>query len=325
MKQKIFSVLRIAVSLLLIGGLVFLVRDSLPQIMNELKRANKGLFFSSFLIFAVIISISSLRLKVILQEDNIFISLKNAIQLTYIGYFFNNILPTAVGGDIVKVYYVSKGTKQKTRSFVCVFMDRFIGLFSFIMLGTVALLIGWNKVSPDIKGKVVITLILAFCAITSMLSAKIAKIINRIFSKLKFMDLGTKIIKFYEIVHNYRNKIPLIGKAMALSVISQCIYFVMIYNLAYSLGVSLNLRLVFLIMPIVGLISMIPSIGGLGPRELAMVVLFGPTIGKDLAFSLSLLLLGVLIMVSFVGGLLYLTGPRFNLKSIENSGKGVGI
>ncbi len=63
---------------------------------------------------------------------------------------------------------------------------------------------------------------------------------------------------------------------------------------------------VFLIMPIVTFISMIPSVGGLGVREGAMVTLFAPLVGKEIAFAASLLLLLGLLVISAIGGGIYL-------------------
>ena len=51
---------------------------------------------------------------------------------------------------------------------------------------------------------------------------------------------------------------------------------------------------------------MLPSIGGLGVREGAFVAFFAALAGRDTAFAVSLLLLSGLLVVSFLGGLVYL-------------------
>jgi len=59
---------------------------------------------------------------------------------------------------------------------------------------------------------------------------------------------------------------------------------------------------------------MIPSIGGLGVREGAMVAFFSPLVGRDTSFAVSLLLLFGLFIISFVGGLTYLYWINFKRK-----------
>ena len=75
----------------------------------------------------------------------------------------------------------------------------------------------------------------------------------------------------------------------------------------------------FIKMPIVSMMSLLPSINGLGLREGSTVVLFGPIIGQDRAFAMSILWLLVLLLTSVIGGIIYAVSPqfKFKLKEIE--------
>jgi len=70
-------------------------------------------------------------------------------------------------------------------------------------------------------------------------------------------------------------------------------------------------------MPIVSMMSLLPSINGLGLREGSMVLLFGPLIGKGNAFAVSILWLFVLIITSVAGGLVYAMSPQFRMPMKE--------
>ena len=67
-------------------------------------------------------------------------------------------------------------------------------------------------------------------------------------------------------------------------------------------------------MPIISAMSLLPSINGLGVREGSTVMLFGPIIGKERAFVVSILLLLVLLVTSLAGGLIYAFSPQFKVK-----------
>jgi len=114
-------------------------------------------------------------------------------------------------------------------------------------------------------------------------------------------------------VHEYRKKKSLIFAVTGVSLAAQILYFSSVYLFARSLETDLRLTSVFLIMPIVSLVSMLPSLGGLGIRESALVLLFGPLVGTDNAFSLSILLLAALLITSLIGAIIYVSAAQFRM------------
>ncbi len=296
------------------------MRPRFAHIASTLAKTDPLLFSSAVLLFIITIGlVSSLRLKLLFSGEGLDIPFGRVIQLTYIGYFFNNFMPTAVGGDIVKAYYAYKETNQKAKSFISVFMDRFVGLFSFVGIATIALFFSWENIDLALKKTVLAFALFFIIAFLVVLNSAIAKVILKVLSRFKLWNIGEKLSKVYRAVHEYRNKKSIILMAIGLSAVAQSIYFSMIYLLARSLGADIPLMTVFLLMPIISVVSMLPSLGGLGLREGAMVVLFGPLIGGDNAFSVSILLLATLLIVSLVGAVIYVTASQFRIKGVDIS------
>lgn len=319
MKAKFSVILRVVVSAGLIAFLLWSMREHFPRIAGTLARTNLFLFASAVLLFMANVIILSLRLKILLAGEDLPIAFGRVIQLSYIGYFFNNFMPTAVGGDIVKAYYAHKQTKKTAKSFIAVFMDRFIGLFSFVCIAAFALFLSWDK-----GGLVLKKIVFAFTAAGAagfviVLNSAVAKVILKALSKLKFRNLGSRLSKVYTAVHDYRNKKGLILSVIGISIVTQSIYFSVVYLLARSVGADILPTTVFLVMPIVSVVSMLPSLGGLGLREGAIVALFGPMIGAESAFSISILLLATLLAVSLAGAAIYLFAAQFKIKPGELS------
>ncbi|MBL7156841.1 MAG: flippase-like domain-containing protein [Candidatus Omnitrophica bacterium] len=319
MKAKISTILRVFISGGLVAILLWSMRSHFPGIANTLSRTNIFIFSLAVLMFIFIVTIVSSRLKLLFVGEGIHIPLGRVIQLSFIGYFFNNFMPTAVGGDIVKAYYASKQTKETAKSFIAVFMDRFIGLFSFICIAAFALFISWKNLNNELKALILISTLCGIASFIIILNQAIAKFILKAFSKLKLWNIGQRLSKVYMAVHEYRNRKALIFAVIGISIICQSFYFSMIYLLARALGTDLRPTTVFLIMPIVSVISMLPSLGGLGIREGAIVALFGPFIGSDNAFSLSILLLATLLITSLVGAVIYISASQFKIKQSEIS------
>jgi uncharacterized protein (TIRG00374 family) len=304
----------------MVGFLLWMMRPRFAEITGTLARTNILLFSVALMFFIVDIAfILSARLKLLFAGEGLRIPFISIVQLSYIGYFFNNFMPTAVGGDIVKAYYAYKHTSQKRKSFVAVFMDRFIGLFSFVCIGIIALLLSRGNIDIMLKKIVLAFAVFFIIAFLVMLNSALAKIIQGALSKIKLLNIGEKLSGIYSALHEYRNKKSLILMAIGISAAGQCIYFSMIYLLARALGADIPIVTVFLLMPIVSVVSMLPSLGGLGLREGAIVVFFAPFIGDGNAFSVSILLLATLLIISLMGAAIYVTASQFKIKARDIS------
>ena len=97
----------------------------------------------------------------------------------------------------------------------------------------------------------------------------------------------------------------------------QLFFFVSYGVIALSIGSGIPTGEILLRMPLISAMSMLPSINGLGLREGSTVLLFGPLIGKESAFAISILWLIVLFITSIAGGLIYGLSPQFKTKFKE--------
>jgi uncharacterized protein (TIRG00374 family) len=297
----------VAVSLGLLGFLIWLMRDEFGRIRDILLASNPLLIFAAICLFSVTVAIISFRMKVVFEGEDLSLSLLKSVQLTYIGYFFNNFLPTAVGGDVIKAHCASQVNEKRMKSYASVLMDRLIGLYSFLIIAAIALVINWREFDmPLAKNMIFVFLALGVIGFLIISNKRIADLLQGLFRRIKMMRLGERLEELYAIAHDYRNRMDVIVKAILISMLAQSIYFVVIYLFFLSLGLEIGIGNIFLIMPVVTFISMVPSLGGLGVREGAIVALFAPLAGKDNAFAASLLLLFLLFFVSLIGGIVYL-------------------
>ena len=320
MSKRLSLFIRIAVSISLIMLLFWIMRDKFSDIISELSQTNLILFFTAFLMFCLNIVFLSLRLDWIMAGEGLKLPFRSLVELNFIGYFFNNFMPSAVGGDIVKAYYIGKHNKQKMKSYMSVFMDRYIGLLSFAAIAFIALLISWNFVKDPLIKKVVLFFFLGcLCFLFVSLNRQAEKIISKLLKKFKFFNLGEKLHKVFLVVHDYRNKMPIIYKTFLVSIVAQVVYVFIVLILFNAIHTDVGFKNVLLIMPIVSVISMLPSIGGLGLREGSIVALFGSITGNDKAFSVGILLFALLLFVSIIGGIMYFRSPL--LKGLDLTDK----
>lgn len=307
MKNKMSALIRIVVSFGLLGLLFWLMRHEIKDICRTIAASDIRLICLGAVLFLLNVSFLGVRLKVIFKGENLDLKLSDAIKLTYIGYYFNNFMPTAVGGDIVKGHYAAHATHKKLQSYASVMMDRLIGLFTFLIVAAFALVFDRGRSDLPLLAPMVFVLVIVGIFLgLAITNIRVASFMRTVFARFKLMGIGEKINSLYDIVHDYRNRGDIVLKAFTISIFSQSIYFVMIYLFFRALGYVVPLGNIFLIMPIVTFISMIPSLGGLGVREGALVAFFTPLTNKEAAFAVSILVLFGLLLISLLGGIIYL-------------------
>jgi len=322
MKKKLSGLLRVVISFGLLALLFWLMRDEFRNIWQTMMTCNVRFIMAAVGFLVATILLLSWRLKIVFNGEDLTVSFKEAFQLTCVGYFFNNFMPTAVGGDILKAHYAAHFNRQKLKSYASVLMDRFIGLFTIVMIAAVALVVDKGRFEMAlVRPLVVILLVLGAAGAVIVTNRTIARFLEGLFLKLKMFQLGERLHAVYSIVQDYRNRKDVVTKSIVITAFAQSAYYTIIYFLFLSLGRESSLGNIFLIMPVVIFVSMVPSIGGLGVREGAIVAFFSPVVGKDVAFAGSMLLLAGLFLVSIVGGLFYLwwgiTGARDKKEELE--------
>ena len=288
MKNKISTLIRVVTSFGLLGFLIWFMRGDIAKIGSSLAAANLNIIGICVISIFINTLMQAYRLKTIFCGENLNITFKESVEFTFVGYFFNNFMPTAVGGDIVKAHYAASANGKKVESYASVFMDRIIGLYTFIVVAAAALILDQGKmrivgVKPVVFGLIVMGVI-GYIVVTHK---NIEQFMERAFNRIKMFGIGKKLHSLYLVVHDYRNRGDIVIKSVIISLCGQGLYFISVYLIFKALGGTVAFGNILLIMPIVVFISMIPSLGGLGVREGAIVALFSPLVGRDMAFSAS--------------------------------------
>lgn len=316
------SVVRILISLFFIGLLCTLMRDELKPMVRILKGVEPG-----FLVWAValylVVGMSTLakRFNIICGANGLEIGFLEAFQLTLIGIFFNNFLPTSVGGDLVKAYCASQKSKRRLESFSSVLIDRIFGLFTFVLLPSVTLIFVFKSVRSSVIAIVYASMAVALLAILFIFNRKVAEKFKCILNLFPHSHIADKIKKVYDSLHAFRNRRALLVLALALSLVGQVVAIWVIYLMALALKIQTGFFMLLLLVPIIHLVSMLPSLNGLGIREGAFVYFLGPLMGSDAALAVGILWLGLLFLLSLMGGLVYLFNSQyhFRLKDIQSA------
>jgi uncharacterized protein (TIRG00374 family) len=140
LKGAVIKLLKLAVAGALLAWL-FSKGALDPEALKKPLQA-KGTLVLVLVLGSVGLSLSGIRWWILLGGEGIRVPLVNAVQLTWIGHFWNMVIPGAVSGDAVKMFYVGKRVppEQREESWSTVFGDRMIGLGALVTLATAAAL-----------------------------------------------------------------------------------------------------------------------------------------------------------------------------------------
>jgi uncharacterized protein (TIRG00374 family) len=260
--------------------------------------------FVAYLAATIIISV---RLSKVISVQEISLSTKEAIYLTFIGYFFNNFLPTSFGGDLLKAYYAGKKSKKKAGAFAGVLMDRILATVPFTLIPAFTITFYTNKIgSKGLVAAIYILFAISLICIWLLLHKTTARYIAYLFCSFKERSWYERIKGGYNFLNAYSKHKAVLISSFVLSVLAQAVSIISAYFFAKAIGLKLGLCIFFIVVPIVWVMSLLPSLNGLGIREGAFVYLLKPYTGVDKAFAISLLVLATLAVFSIVGGVIYI-------------------
>lgn len=307
MKRKIYVVAKFVVSFALIGYL--LLKTDLNALYASLLSTHLGFLFLAFLSLNIGKVLSGYRWQYLLAGYGIRLPLNTLIVSLFVGQFFNNFLPTTVGGDAIRAYDVALQSKEFAKSLTSVFIDRLIGVFALALLAIIALLVG-KWIGNDVSLFVWIGLgVFSLCVLSfiTVFNRTLKHLIVNNLQRLGLANIATKIHRIYSSLEVIKRNRLVFWIALIISIILQINVILFYYFIALSLQMKVSLLYFFIIIPIALIVLLVPfTINGLGLREGIFVFLLAklsvPT-QEALAFSL----LGFILTMTqgIIGGVLF--------------------
>lgn len=310
--------IRVSVSILSLALMFYLVRGELIEALTHLRNIS-----FVFLIIAILINFFSLlivthRTKTILLIQKIDLSFTRLYYLWSISLFFNMFLPSAVGGDIAKAYYIAKDSGKKLASVTSVLLDRFFGMLATISIGFFAYLLGRDHIEdPKIGQFILWAAAVVFISLLFIMSRRFSKPFKSLLLKILPSKIRELVSRLFEALDLYRNRHLDFFLLYLYSLAAQAVFILLVFVLSKSIHIDLPIAIFFLFMPLITLISMIPSIGGLGVREVATVYLFKGYITLDQAVALSLVFDLFLYGIGSACGILYAIRGGASIEELE--------
>lgn len=304
-------VLKLAVS---IGLLVVLLRRAdLARIGDALRHADALWILAGLAIYAAILALSAWRWDMLLAAQNVRVPFPRLIESFLVATFFNNFLPSNVGGDVVRIADTAGPAGSRTLATTVVLLDRVMGLLGLVLIAAVGASLA-AATAHDVPGPVgASTLWIGLIAATAVaapvfLAPEVLHVIIGPIRRLHPEWIDERMERLTGALERFRERPMAMAGCFSGAVFVQGALVVFYYALARSLNIPIGLMPLALLVPISLVVQMLPvSINGFGVRE-ATFGLYFARLGLPLSSAILLSLTGAaaIMLVSVVGALAYM-------------------
>jgi uncharacterized protein (TIRG00374 family) len=319
MKRGLLLAAKIGVSIALLAYLLY--TTDLGALEDRLRTADLVDLMAAVICFGVMLAIATWRWQILLRALGADARLRHLTASYLVATFFNNFLPSNIGGDIVRVRDSSRLTGSTATSLAVVGVDRILGVGALYLLAASA----WLLAPPVVRGLAGARAVLLGLA---ALFGFLAYIFFRpgtarwLMAASRLSSIAWAREQFETVqgaVHVYRERLGAVWSAGLASVALQALVVLYYLAIAYALGIPLPVGAAFLMVPLCTLLQAVPvSFNGWGLRE-SLFALYFSQIGlpRASALAFSLVGAGLMVLLSLSGALVWLVRGNGDGTSLE--------
>ena len=320
--KHIKQALKIGVSLAL---LIYVIRMVDWKTAGDLiQRAHPGWIALAVGLLTLERVISVYKWHLLLKRQHTSLSFWRLFVIHYIGGFWGLVLPSSVGADIVRGYYLSKSTANLSLTVTSMVVDRLMAGIALVSMGGVGAWmkgasLGWPHIRLCLTG-----LLGGFVLALALFSyAPFLRWIDRhLFQRGARIRAVSTLRRWTLACLEYRHYPGTLGACFGLSILMQAVRVLVFYVIALTFGITVSVLYYFLFIPLITVLIMLPvSFSGIGLREGSFVAFFALIgVPASESFIISFTVSVLTILATAVGGLFYMVdrSGRPPLEAPEN-------
>lgn len=265
-------------------------------------------------LYYVMILVSAWRWDLLLRAQHIRVPFRHLTNTFLVATFFNNFLPSNIGGDVVRIADTSTAAGSKTRATTIVLIDRGLGLLGLVLVAA----LGASAVARSGALGIAPGLLWTGLGLAAMFATPallMPERFTRLLQPLRRIHpewVGLRLDRLRDALTKFRDAPSALATCFAGAVVVQGVLIAFYLTIARSMEIPIAFADLAVIVPITFLVQMVPiSMNGFGVRETTFGFYF-TRLGLPLesALLISLIGAGVVLLVSLSGGFLYLLRVR---------------
>ncbi len=308
-RSRWFNAIKVAVSVGMLAY-VLLVRVNLGELGSVLSGARWGFLALGVLLSLAGVALRAVRWWALLRGLRIQVLLRRLVGLYFVGSFFNAFLPTALGGDAVRTVELARQSRKTPEAIGTVLVDRANGLWVLFAMGLLSLPFAARDIPPQMA---ILVGLVSIAAVAGGWVVMWTRFVPWLGAKITLPGQA-KLERFYHAVSGCGYLA--LAQASGVSLLFNWMNVTVNYLIALGLNVERPFGIFLVYTPVLSVSLLVPSIGGLGVRETANVLLYG-TVGVEDAFAAAMGLVQFAVQTlapGLIGGLLYVVEGALGLR-----------
>jgi glycosyltransferase 2 family protein len=310
-RRHVLLALKIVVSIVLLS-LLFSKID-VTRLWAIARRASLRWFAVALAIYSLNMIASTWRWHLLLRAQEVPVRRRWLFGSFLVASFFNNFLPSNIGGDVIRISDTAKAARSRTLAATVVLMDRVLGLMALIFVAAV----GASAAGAVHPAALPIWPMWLWAGLLAGAAASAPAVLapvgfSRLLQPLTVFHpewVGSRIDTLVEVLTRFRARPGTLARCFATAVFVQGTMVLYYFAVTYALHLNVALSDIAVIVPISFVVQMLPvSFGGFGVREATFSIYFS-RIGQPIESAIAMSLIGqaLIILFSLTGAAVYVS------------------
>lgn len=270
------------------------------------------------------VHLTAFRWRLLMLVQGIILDRRSVLRLSYLGEFFNNFLPGAMGGDAVKAFYVMRHTDKKGATLVSLFANRFVGLLAMVFI-SVIVLAGWiisGKSGVASLKQPVFSIFFIAVGIAGVMFVSLNKRLNNsqtMQSLIARLPFSRQLEVLREAMHRHRQMDGMRLPILFCSALIVVCFILAAMLVGMSLGINLAWYQYFLYMPLIMIMTAVPiTPGGVGVMEELFLYFFSSAGDPQKILAMALLYRLTLIICGLPGVVIFFNSEKISSQEMTD-------
>jgi len=313
-QRRLLNLAKIAIT---VGLLAYIfTKVDLAQVKAYLVAADYRLVALALAFYLLAIVVNGLKWQTLLRALQVRVPFSSMLQFMFVGFFFNNVLPANIGGDVMRGYGLARTTDRTAEAAVSVVVDRLVGLLAYMSTAVVTAIVVVRTMRHTelqwLFNVAVLAAVLIALALAVLFSRRLRLLVSKLFQRGPLQRLQPLYASISDALDAYRFHYRALLVAFLWGLVGLMAANIVNWLLFQAAGGGVPFVDVMLFNPLIALALLVPvSVGGHGVIQNVYPELYGLLgVPEAQATAVSVLMSLIIIVGSLPGGWLWLRGQR---------------
>jgi uncharacterized protein (TIRG00374 family) len=294
-----------------LGLLAIVLRSTdLARLWDRVRAMDPGWLLLAVLAYIGMMAVSVWRWHRLLHAQHVDVPPRRLAESLWVSQFFNNFLPSNIGGDVFRIADTARAAGSKTLATTVVLVDRGLGLLALLLVAALGSLAA-TAFGVPVPGSSWLWMIAGAGVVVAAPVLGAPQLVGRLLSPIRALNqpwLTERASRFEDAFARFRARPSALVAAFFGAVIVHGGIVIFYALTARGLAIPLPVLLAAVVVPVSLVFQMAPvSINGFGVREAVFTYFFTRVgLSAEAAVALSLVATGLIMLQSLAGGVLFL-------------------